>query len=197
MNEARFRRLQRALLISTLVTSLALSAACGGTSTVEAPSDQGGPAQGEQSDQGGAGGGGATSGRDGATAGNSAAGNGAAAGHSAGSGGVAGSGAGAGMGGASAGMGGANGGSGGMGLAGSAGDSAICHAPAPQICAGGPITLPKSCVPEALAAAGTTLPLATCRTMCESIFTFSCKVSSVQETSIIVQCSTGCPASQP
>jgi hypothetical protein len=81
-------------------------------------------------------------------------------------------------------------------MAGSAGNSAVCHARPPQVCAGGPITLPKTCVAEALTSVGTSLPLATCQTMCEAMFiTFSCAISAVQPTTITVQCVTGCPAS--
>ena len=206
MNEVRFRRrLPSALLIANLVPLAALSVACGGSSAVEAPRD---PAAGGHADhEAGAAGSAAASGHAGDAAGGVGSGAGTtggsgAAGNSGGSGGVSGSGASAGRGGASGGSAGASGGSAGdsggsAGMAGSAGNSAVCHARPPQICAGGPITLPKTCVADALASVGTSLPLATCGTMCEAMFvTFSCAISAVQPTTITVQCVTGCPASQ-
>ena len=181
MNEGGFRRgLQRVRLLAELVPLAAFSVACGGTSMAEGPNDHGG----------GTAGSGATSGAGGDTAGSAGAataGVGGGTGGSTGMGGAAGSGASAGMGGAS----------GGMGLAGYAGNSAACHARPAQPCAGGPIELPKGCVAEALASVGTALPLATCQAMCEAMFvTFSCTISAVQQSSIIVQCVTGCPAGQ-
>ena len=197
MNQVRFRRpLQSVLLISSWLPLAAFSVACGGTSAVDAPSDQGASAAGAQGDlQAGAGGAAAASGH-GDSGGSVGHAGGGAAGNGAGSGGTSGSGASAGVGGANAGAGGASAGSAGMGLAGSSGNSGVCHAPPPQICAGGLITLPKTCVEEAMAVVGRSLPIASCRTMCESMFTFSCSVSAVEQTSITVQCSTGCPASQ-
>jgi len=199
MAEVRSRRLlQRALRISQLAPWAAFVVACGGTSLVEAPVDQGASAAGGRKEHAaGAGGSAAASGAVGDTAGSSGAGAAGASGSagkgSAGAGGSGGSGASAGSGGTSDGSGGDSG-SAGMGLAGSSGNSAVCHANPPQVCAGGAITLPKTCVPEASASVGTSLPIATCRTMCESMFTFSCTVSAVQQTSITVQCTTGCPA---
>jgi len=199
MNEVLFGgRLRGVQLLSRLLPLAALSIACGGASTVDAPRDQETSAAGGQADQqAGAGGAAATGGHAGSD------GRGGTAGRSgaAGSGGMGGSGASAGLGGAGAGAGGAgaggsNGGSAGMGLAGSSGSSGVCHAPPPLICGGGPITLPKTCVSQDLASVGTSLPLGTCRTMCESMFTFSCSVFAVQGPSLTVQCSTGCPGSE-
>jgi len=227
MNEVRFRRrLPSALLIANLVPLAALSVACGGSSAVEAPRDPaaGGHADHEAGAAGSAAASGhAGDAAGGVGSGAGTTGGSGAAGNSGGSGGVSGSGASAGRGGASGGSAGASGGSAGAsggsagasggsagdsggsagdsggsaGMAGSAGNSAVCHARPPQICAGGPITLPKTCVADALASVGTSLPLATCGTMCEAMFvTFSCAISAVQPTTITVQCVTGCPASQ-
>ena len=131
---------------------------------------------------------------------------GIAAGGSAGNG-TAGSNAGQGGGGASAGQGGGGasagqGGSGGGGDGGNAGlgqggGSPVCRARPPQVCAGGPITLAKTCVPEALATVGSSLPLDRCQALCIADFmTFSCSVAAVDQTTITVQCLTGCPATQ-
>src|SRR6478736_2830294 len=79
------------------------------------------------------------------------------------------------------------------GSAASGGHASVCHAAPPQFCAGGPITLPRSCVSDEMASVGTALSIATCQTMCQSMFTFSCSVSAVEQTSITVQCVTGCP----
>ncbi|HYP90984.1 MAG TPA: hypothetical protein VEQ59_22615, partial [Polyangiaceae bacterium] len=123
-----------------------------------------------------------------------------AAGGTAGSGGSAGVGATAGVGplggGGQGGGGGIAGESGaaGMGQAGST--SEVCHATPPQVCAGGLITLPKSCVDQASAVAGTTLPSKQCLTMCESVIG-SCSVQTVQQTTITIACVTGCPTHQP
>jgi hypothetical protein len=76
------------------------------------------------------------------------------------------------------------------------GPPAVCHATPPQICAGGPITLAKSCVDAASAVEGTTLPAALCHTMCESIIAATCSVQSVQQTSITIACVTACPTHQ-
>jgi len=208
MNEVRSRGLlQRALRVSRLAPWAAFVVACGGTSLVEAPADQGASAAGGQENHAaGAGGSAAASGAVGDAAGRASAGAGATAGagaagasgaagnSSAGAGGGGGSGANGGAGGSSAGSGGDSG-SAGMGFAGSSGNSGVCHARPAQPCLGGAITLPRSCVTEAMASAGTALPDATCRTMCEAIYA-SCKVSSVQQTSITVQCMTGCPTAQ-
>ena len=196
MDEIRFRRrLPSALLIANLVPLAALGVACGGSSTADAPRDT---ASGGQADHGGgAAGSAAASGRVGDVAGSAGAGtaggNGGA-GNSGGSAGVSGGGASAGSGGVSGGVGGGS--SGAAGMAGSSGNSAVCHARPPQVCAGGPITLPKTCVAEAVAQAGSSLPTATCQAMCESMFAFSCAISDVQQTTITVQCVTGCPASK-
>jgi len=123
---------------------------------------------------------------------------GGSGGGSAGTGAQAGTGTQAGSGGAQAGTGGAQtggGGSAGTGAAGSGGNSSVCHATPPVVCGGGAITLSRSCVAEEMASAGSSLPLATCRVMCESMFTFACSVSTVTATSVTVQCSTGCPGS--
>lgn len=134
--------------------------------------------------------------------GGTAAGTSVGGGTAGGSSGQAGGGASAGQGGggaAGAGQGGSGGGSGEGGSAGlgQAGGSPVCRARPPQPCTGGPITLAKTCVPEALATAGTSLPLDRCQALCEAAFkTFSCSVSAVDQTSITVQCATGCPTTQ-
>ncbi|HEX2674516.1 MAG TPA: hypothetical protein VHM25_26755 [Polyangiaceae bacterium] len=184
------RGLHHARQIAGLLPLAAFCAACGGSSTVDSPNDKGVVEAGGQANPGGGAGG------SGAASGFAGSGGTTSAGASGEAGGGAGSAASGGMAGGSGGMAGESGG-GGMGLAGSAGNSAVCHAQPPQPCGGGTITLARSCVTDAMAAVGTSLPLQTCRTMCETMFTFSCTVSAVQQTSITVQCSTGCPASQP
>jgi hypothetical protein len=206
MRGIRFRRLlQRALLI--FAHSLAVfGAACGGTSLSEAPSDTSASAGARPEPHGGGasgsagaevGGSAATSGGGGDAAGSAGSGNagagagaGGTAGASAGAGGAGGSGASAGSGGAFGGSGGDSG-SAGMGLAGNAG---VCHATPPVVCGGGPIALPRTCVAVGLALMGNPLPISTCRVMCESMFTSSCAISAVHDTSITVMCMTGCPA---
>ena len=184
------------------------TAACGGSSALESPNDKGISEAGGYANPGGggsgAGGSGAASGFAGSGGAAAAGASGAAGSGGAGAaGGAGGSGASAGSGGSSGGSGGSNAGSGGdsgsggMGLAGSAGNSSVCRAQPPQPCGGGAITLSRTCVTEAMATVGTSLPLQTCQSMCETMFTFACTVSAVQQASITVQCTTGCPASQP
>ena len=188
-NEIRFQRLlRRGLLLSRLLPWATFSIACGGSSIDEPGRDKGNHDAGGQANHGGdAAGGSAAIGGHADFAGNGGAhaGSGGSAGASGGTGGVAGSGASAGSGG--------NSGGAGMGVAGSGGHASVCHAAPPQVCAGGPITLPRSCVSDEMASVGTALSIATCQTMCQSMFTFSCSVSAVEQTSITVQCVTGCP----
>lgn len=192
-------RLGRLTLCSRLLFGalpLAAVIACGGASTLDTSNDKGGPGGGGHGNhEGGAGGSAASSGHEG-----NLAGSGGARAGSGGTGGdgMAGNGASAGSAGESGGNGGnggsgGSGGSAGMGVAGSGGSTAICHAFPPTPCGGGAITLSRSCVTDAMATVGTSLPLSTCRTMCETMFTFQCSVSAVQDATITVQCSTGCP----
>jgi hypothetical protein len=188
-------------MIFALAPLAAIATACGGSSTGEGPGAAGASAAGgDVAELAGTGGSIGKAGGGGGGAGGSAAASGGV-GDAAGSAGAAGAGtAGAsGMGGGGAGgaAGGASG-SGGMGIAGmgGAGGSAICHATPPVLCGGGPITLARSCVAEGSAVVGTSLPNATCRIMCESMFTFACEVSAVQAATLTVQCTTGCPATQ-
>jgi hypothetical protein len=195
MNRAPLRRISQRFLLTSIVAPLAaIASACGGTSMVDGAAAAGASAAaGEIAETAGAGGSIGRAGSGGAEGGAAAIGGMADA---AGSAGTAAAGAG-GMGGsgASAGSGGAGGDSGSAGM-GVAGNSTVCHATPPQICAGGPITLAKTCVAESSAVVGTSLPVATCRIMCESMFTFACQVSAVQAATLTVQCTTGCPATQ-
>lgn len=175
----------------------AFAAACGGSSTSHGTSETTQTGGGDTAEGGGAEGL-AHAGSGGTVAGSSHGGSttGGSAGHGGGAGaGQGGSGAGAGQGGdgGGAGQGGAGeGGGGGVG-----GDPPVCGATPPVFCGGGPITVAKACVPEALAKQGTMLPLSTCGTLCKGGFiTFSCSVSAVDQTTITVQCATGCPATQ-
>lgn len=196
-------RLGRLTLCSRLlfgVLPFAAVIACGGASAIDNSNDQGGPEGGGHGNhEGGASGSAASSGHEGnlagsggaragsgGTGGDGMAGNGASAGSAGDSGGRGGNG-GSGNGGSG------NGGTAGMGVAGSGGNSAVCHAPPPSPCGGGAITLSRSCVTDAMATVGTSLPLSTCRTMCETMFTFQCSVSAVQDATITVLCNTGCP----
>lgn len=194
MIENRFAFVHRVQQFSHLLLLAAFGVACGGTSLSEGPNDKDLSSSGGHGDHSaGAGGTGAVGGHVDNLAGS---GNAAGAGiTTAGSGGIGGESAGAAGTGASAGsIGGAggNGGTAGMGQAGSSGGSSVCHATPAQPCGGGPITLARSCVSEEMASVGTSLPAATCRVMCESIIAY-CSISAVAQTTVTVQCNTGCP----
>lgn len=195
MTGNRFALVNRMQQFSHLLLVAGFAAACGGTSQSEAPNDKGVSSTGGQDNHAaGAGGSSATSGHidniagSASSAGTTTAGSGGMAGESAG---AAGTGASAGSNGGAGGIGG-SGGTAGMGQAGSSGGTSVCHARPAQPCAGGPITLARSCVSEEMASVGTSLPAATCRIMCESAIAY-CMVSAVEQTTVTVQCNTGCP----
>jgi hypothetical protein len=199
MTAIRFSCVRRAQQFLPLLFLAAFGAACGGSSSNEGTNDKAGASNGGQVGHvAGAGGSAASSGGVGevaGSAGSSTGGTGGTGGGSAGAGAVAGMGASAGSIGGAGGSGGDSG-SAGTGQAGSAGNTAVCHATPPQPCGGGVITLPRSCVTEAMAAVGTTLSNATCRAMCETMFTDVCSISAVAQSTITVLCNTRCPVQQ-
>lgn len=197
MIENRFAFAHRVQQFSHLLLLAAFGVACGGTSLSEVPNDKDlSSTGGRDNHSAGAGGNGAVAGHI-----DNIAGSGGAAGAgitTAGSGGTGGESAGAaGMGASAGSIGGAGGdggnaGTAGVGQAGSSGGSSVCHATPAQPCGGGPITLARSCVSDEMASVGTSLPAATCRVMCESIIAY-CSISAVAQTTVTVQCNTGCP----
>jgi hypothetical protein len=76
------------------------------------------------------------------------------------------------------------------GASGVAGASACIGMVAP--CGSGPVTVPKTCIDPSLAVATTQLPRETCNQLCDTDRVTDCAVSTVDATSITVQCSTAC-----
>lgn len=91
-----------------------------------------------------------------------------------------------------AGSSGAGASTGGAGASG-AGGSIACNGTATVVnCGSSQVTMPKSCVSEAMAQVGKALPSATCQAICTYGSVLSCAVSAVDSQQLTVSCTSGC-----
>ena len=186
MNERHLRRLIRRLVMLSAPLPLAIGgAACGGSAAADASGSAGAATAGGSS-SGGAAGSLATGG---SSVGGASVGGSSVGGSSVGGSSVGGS-AGSGLGGGGASAGGA--GAGGSGTAGAGGANA-CSGNLVGVCAGGIVTVPRTCVAAGMDVMGTNLPSATCMEICGARGSaLACSVTAVDTSSVTVNCFVGC-----